>query len=336
MYRGVPRPGIEISQSSQIAGGWDGHKLFLPNNSQSVQDLFAISGIPWEDDLEYIKDVSQQWVKGDHHKPIDPLVLSVGQAEAARRLYARMNLVESVQLPADSYDGIVLLGGMQSSNDVRLDFLNNTLAREDILLRGGAKIALWGGVRPTESKEQPYFARTRERLSANTHGDRWLGSVLLDSTIATEADGLRLGAHDKLGNLTLRRMYLKLGDEASQEPLISRWDFVLNSQMADVTLLNTGAVDRPMGEPRHTTQACAEQWIRTFGNELPAGSRVGFIASQPYGFRTTRVVQSAIDALGRADIQVVGAGPGAPDWFGDHIFRGEVARSIYEDYKASC
>lgn len=327
----------ELHQLPEVSKGWDGHSQFYANNISNLEELFGIVDLPWEDELGYIKDMTQPWAKGDHARPENAITLSGQQKQHTREIYSRMNLVDKVELPAGTYDGLILLGGLQSANMRCLDFLQDALHKDGVELSDGAKIALWGGVREIfAEKETTFLEDSLGRLSVNRPlRDKWLQGMVENPNIETETDGLRLGAYDKLGRMALHQIHLNMSpaheEQKSNEPVVAHWDYDFNGH--ELVALNTGAVERPLGAARHTTEACAQQWAHLYGGSLPPNARIGFIVSQPYGLRTTRVVQQVLDEYGLQGVQLVGAGPAAPPTLGDHVFRGEIARNIYEDFK---
>jgi hypothetical protein len=141
-----------------------------------------------------------------------------------------------------------------------------------------------------------------------------------------ETDLVRLAGIARLGNLSLKQLHLRLGN---QDPL-KRYEFDWHG--TPVSLLHTLAVERN-GEPRHNTEACMRDWLRTY--HPPIGARVGFVAANPHLDRVTRSAQAVLNDEGRSDIQLVAGGPGISPKAGHSIVLGEVARLLYEDQRVA-
>ncbi len=328
---------VELQPTPELKG-WGGHDLFLADNEQSVFELLGAMSKPLPQNMAALVAETQPWVGEHHDTGSNNVQLTDEQRATNRSLYEKMGLMAEMPLPAGEYDHIVVLGGLQSANNLRLDYLWRMMHEGGVSLAEGAQISLWGGVRPIiESVEDKWVA---ENISAmdeqrrETSRDPWLRRGRKES-VQDEADGLRLAFHRQVGDVALHRMSLKLSETDGQVPdgpLVQDWRFTFEDN--PVVLINGKAVNRGgIGAARHTTESCAEQWLELYGSELPENARIAFVTSQPYGLRTTRATQNIVDKLGRPDLQLVGGGPAAHDGIRDHTFRGEVARNIYEDSK---
>jgi hypothetical protein len=138
-----------------------------------------------------------------------------------------------------------------------------------------------------------------------------------------------------LGDMTLTRANIPLATDSAQLPDrskyrdISRYDFAQPATDMRVEVINAQTVERPMGDPRHTTEQCAKEWLQT---DPPAEhARVLFVTSNPYIRRTTLVVNNLIEQAGRNDIQLFSCGPAAYKESQPQLFMGEAGRLIYED-----
>jgi hypothetical protein len=283
--------------------------------------------------LRYITDITQRWV-GEHHA-VGGVDLAADQAklERDRGIYHQLGLVDEQPLPPGEYDHLVVLGGLQTTNDIRTAFLGRMLD-SGVILKPDAVVTLWGGERALIPVEGAKVQAGIDALAGRRDNSRdpWLRKVSEIGDVVHEAGGMRLSAHVELGGLSLHGFGLKLlADETDNNwPLVYDWRFEASGGVP-VVLLNGPSVPRNMGTARHTTESCAGQWLQLYGSELEREAKVGFISSQPYGLRTTKAAQSAISALGRPDIQLVGGGPAAHDGIKDLTFKGEIGRNIYQD-----
>lgn len=298
--------------------------LFFELYQPQLREVLSIVGVPETamNSLGEAVDATQPWVKGDHSRPLHTFHVEEANKPALRELYDQLGLVRERPLPAGHYDQIVVLGAVQSGNNRRLRFVADAL-RTDAQTDG---IVLLGGQR------RMFAERETEEVDANI--EAVIDSGKHDKLVAKfekfgadniwETDLIRLAAAEQLGDLTLRRLHVRL---ANADPL-GRYEFALGD--LPVTLLHTLAVERN-GEPRHNTEACIEDWVKTL--QPKQGSRVGFICANPHMERTTRAAQHVLNRLGRSDIQLIPAGPAAPEGIGDSMYLGEIARLLYEDQR---
>lgn len=309
----------------------DQSELFFEQHRNELKDLFRVLGMEdkWSDNLDELVDITKPWVQGDHFKPTLRTVLS-GDAELeARSLYQAMGLIDERSLPTGHYDQVIVLGGTQRANNLRLSFLAESLQRSDINLRGS--IVVWGGQRDIFPELEVALMRdSLKKTEEDVHPARnnaWLRALKeRGAEPRDETELLRLAALHRLGDLSLRRLRIRLN---TADPLISHYEFVTPDY--ELTLLHTPAVHRPQGEPRHTTEACAKEWLKHAPPSYQA--RVAFISGNPYMERTSRVVEQTIQAAGRTDISIIPVGPAAYPDAKDYLFLGEIARNLYEDSK---
>lgn len=311
-----------------------GNGRFFDMYQDELDSLFRMLDMPADasDNLANAVQATQPWAKGDHFKPDNPIILEGERQFQAREIYRTMGLVAAQPLEPGLYDQVIALGGTQRGNNMRLTFLAQTLSQGDVQIKEGGNVVLWGGQRaPFEALEEEPIRENLLALADTNHPARmnaWLGALDAERTeLRNETDLMRLSALQHLGNLSLRKMHIRLGVVDS---LISHYEF--HGANYGVTLLNTAAVQRANGEPRHTTEACAEQWLNN--SPPPKNAKIGFISSNPYIRRTALVVQRVATAGGRTDIEIVSAGPAAYHDAKDYLFLGEIARNLYEDSKS--
>lgn len=305
-------------------------RLFFERNLPALSQLFTILDIDrdWDGSLVSAVELTQPWAKGDHFAPLNKTSLLADQAEAAHGVYQSMSLVESLPLAPRLYSQVIVLGALQRGNVERLSFLKDSL--DSGVSVGPQGIVLWGGQRSRQEIETEALQNNVAKL---LDGDRQTDSawfrVQQKSNLlpSNETELLRAASLLSLGNMTLKQLHLRF---QSPDP-IQR--YVFDNEAAVVTLLNTLAVQRENGAPRHTTEACANDWLDQMAPEQ--NSTVAFVTANPYLERTTRVVQSVLNERGRQDIQLVACGPAAYDNARDYLFLGEIARNLYEDAKVT-
>lgn len=312
-----------------------GNKTFFELYQPEIQELFDVLGMERTAvaNLPQAVEATQPWVEGDHFTPKYKTVLEGDQAARALEVYERMGLVDEQLLPHGEYDQLIVLGGTQRANNERINFLKQQLA-------DGAKvngpIILWGGERSRDvEREAAELGKNIANLSDSNHSatqNPWLEVQRSNKALPeNETELLRIAALQLLGNLPLKKMYIRLDTEVSGQPLISRYEFDYNGQR--LILMHTAAVARPQGEPRHTTEACAREWLEALPPKTNA--RVAFVTGNPYIRRTAQVVQKVLAEQGRMDIELIACGPAAYDNARDYLFLGEIGRNLYEDLRST-
>jgi hypothetical protein len=146
-----------------------------------------------------------------------------------------------------------------------------------------------------------------------------------DRKLETETDLLRLATEIHLGTTTLRRIALRFNNA----DLIARYDFDYGD--IPLSISHTLAVARANGEPRHTTEACIDDWLSY--RQPKHGARVAFIAANPHIRRTVHSAGVILSARGRSDVELFAAGPAAGQNNDHPIYLGEIARNLYEDQR---
>lgn len=293
---------------------------FFENNRQSLRELFNLYDLPGASTIEEAVEFTQPWAQGDHFLPKHQVEITDQVHAESRNLYEAMGLVQAEVPPVGTYDEIIILGALQRANNVRTEFTAGLL-HSGVFLDKNARVSLWGGGRPLMQTKEAQF--TRDRIDvlqrASNLPDRLQKIANIDDiSRLTEADLLLLSTQTLLGSL----------EQTEKYPESTRFELY---QSGDITveLMDAPAVARPQGEPRHTTESCAEEWLKHRQPEY--GSQVLFISSNPYIQRTTRTAKRAMANNGRDDIEVIPAGPAAYEDASNHVFLGEIARNLYED-----
>jgi hypothetical protein len=306
-----------LSQHNETSQG----STYFEQHQADLAELGAVLDLPAgiSQSLEEAIAITQPWVKGDHTRPVDPLYIEPEQSTQLRPLYTAFGLTQATPMPDGHYDHIIIPGAVQRGNNGRLGFLresfdHDTITSSDIVLLGGQR-KVFGEV------EASLIQADLEEVNERGIGSPWTDVGWPDiGNMQWETDFIRLAALKQLGPLAVRAIHLRL---ENADP-IKRYEFEWRNM--PLKLLHTLAIARANGEPRHTTEACIEDWVAEFN---PAeGAHIGFIASSPH---RARMAKRVMKLLGREDITWSVGGPAAVPGLGDHIFLGEIARNLYED-----
>lgn len=299
------------------------NESFYDRNLESIESLFDIYGVPLntKSSLEDVVEVTQPWVKGDHARPEHTVSVTAEQSGELHKIYDAVGIKKEITLAPGHYDQIIIPGAVQRGNNRRLGFLATILAAGDIT---ADRLVLLGGERePYREVESTAIYENLKSLAGVEQTDKRVKEMVDGSTPAHETDLIRLAAAVQLGSMSLVSASQKF---VGRTP-IKRYDF--EWMQMPVTLTHTKAVKRSNGPKRHTTGACMSDWLDHFS--LPRDAKVGFIATNPHIERMARSAKRVITLASRSDIQLYHAGPGALDSYTHEIFRGEVARNLYED-----
>ncbi len=296
---------------------------YFVDAKQPLNDLLNIVGLEQVSDAKTAYEAFSHWAQGDHARPHNPLRLDGTRATQAHELYDKLGMVSERPLPTGDYDEVIVLGGIHQSNKRRVDYLARQLESKNIQLRAGGRIVVWAGERAMfPEKEADLVARDIDTLKQKNAAAWAENAQDYSETIMAR---LALSTEAKLGNVALKRLHLRLNDS---NPL-SYYEFLGEYPLM---LLHTKADERSLGAPRHSTETCTVDWLKTFQPRQDA--RVAFISSNPFIDRTARVVRRALSEQGREDITILAGGPAVIPETEDSVFLGEIARNLYEDIQA--
>lgn len=304
-------------------------QLFYDQHQETIGEVFEVLQLPSKliEDFEQTVAVTQDWVKGDHARPVATFDdLSDKASARLQPLYTKLDLVEERPLEPGSYDYCVVPGAVQRGNNRRLKHVKAGLRARAVI----KELVLLGGERrvypETEIEAiQDDMSELRHRKPA----DQWVADVRDGyEWITWESDLVRLAATRQLGPLAPVATSLERISEVDLRPR-TQW-FTQGTLL--ITLLHSPAVEREQGEPRHTTESCLTDWITN--HEPTQGATMAFIATNPHIDRMNKVARRVLRDTGREDITVVTAGPGAIGAFKNSLYLGEIARNLYEDQLA--
>lgn len=317
----VGRNGHAVMLNHQVESFYKRNRIHLPE----FASLFDLDPSVTES-LDSLVKATQPWVRGDHTRPENRARVTEAEGERLHRLYKLLGLKDERPLDPGHYDYLLVLGGIYRGTNRRLAFLKKTLEKGNITTD---QIVFLGGEREVYPEvENTLIADHIEQLKGSSQRDPFVRHVIGEYSkkgtgIRHESDLFRLAAAVQLGSLALTSE-----TDRQVEFIYSRAQSEEGTDIP-VVLLHTQAESRPNGKPRHTTEACIRDFIRTLQPRRAA--RIGFIATNPHIERTTRSAQRNIDLLDRSDLRLTPAGPGALDTYSHELFRGEVARLLYED-----
>jgi hypothetical protein len=325
---------------------------FFDTNKPELHQVLQLLGHSddWRDDLPGMEAYMQrEWVPGDHHNPVNQEPFSEAQQAQAREIFDKMGMVAEIRPPGGEFDQIIILGAMMRANNARTEFAADLLNTGDISLAEGGKIVFWGGPRQRGKKEEGPLTDFIEKVTAPGHHaahDPWLQRQLdktdpasAEKAFNTETDEGRALLLHYMGDMTLSKAHIPLAASTDKLPPPERardfthYEFTQPRTGLNLEVINAQIVDRPMGDPRHTTEQCAIEWLEHSAPEQ--GGRILFVTSNPYVRRTTLVVQKLIDQAGRDDLQLIGCGPAAYEDSNVQLFMGEIGRLLYEDLQAA-
>lgn len=289
---------------------------FYSRNIAVLTEVVTIFGINPEavEDLDSLVEATQPWVRGDHARPEHRANVTNSQSRRLHELYNLLGIRHAKGLSGGHYEYIVGLGGLQRGNMRRMNFLRQMMERDDV---NTDHIVLLGGERVVYPEtESAMLEENIQELQATTLYDPVVKKIVNEGVSPRhETDMIRMAAALRLKDLVFKR----------ESGNIIEFD----RNGTEVTLIHTKAVSRPNGEPRHTTEACMVNFVNVMQPLLAA--RVGFVATNPHTERTTRSAQRIITNVGRGDVVLEPSGPGALDSYEHELYRGEIARLLYED-----
>lgn len=321
---------IEVSSTGSIQHD-KAETLFFDTYHPQIKDVFSIVGLPdsGTDTLEGAVELTQPWVEGDHSRPKNKIDLDEAQRQDLQPIFEDLGMMRERPFPPGHYDQIIVLGAIHAGNIRRAEFVGRMLSREDITTD---RVVLLGGQRRIyEEREMDDIATNLGEIYWDDSGDEWVENFKADIFAGDadkrwETDLIRLAAVAKVGPLTLKKLHLELGDI----DLVRRYEFDLNG--LPVSLLHTRAVERPNGEPRHTTEACIKDWVETF--EPAKDAHVGMVGANPHADRMVRSARAVLSTIERGDIDLTLGSAIAPAGIRESIYLGEIARSLYEDLRS--
>ena len=306
------------------------NNLFFDEHQATLRGLGEVIGLPncFSESLASAIELTQPWVKGDHTRPNNELVLTTNQSAALQPIFEAMNLKREAALPEGNYDHLIVPGAVQLGNNNRIKFVKAAVEQGDIVT---GDIVLLGGQRRVFGEVESHLLK-EDLKTIHEQGteDYWI-KALENKTeqLQWETDFMRLAAIKHLGALPLRQLHLRYLTAESTAPhdAIRQYEFTWRNM--PLKLLHTLATSRPNGETRHTTESCVKEWVTS--SEPVKGAVVGFIPSNPHRDRMARSCQRALVSVGRSDLELVVAGPASASGVGDQIHLGEIARNLYED-----
>lgn len=307
------------------------HKLnseelpFTDRYKTELTEIFRIIGLQECDfsDIDKVVELTQPLARGDHHDPAVQIELEEASIAAIENTAWSLGMVAEVKPQGGAYEQILILGGEQKSNQERINYALSLLTDHKSL--SVDSLVTLGGVRGITLREVPALAQDLEKVTNSNSS--WLRYLLKKEKLTsfTEDDALRLALLAKIGHMDLASAHLRLNNSE----LYSHMVFRGSASLPRIVTINAQAVDRPLGDRRHTTESTLNEWLDLF----PPSShgRVLLVSNNPYIPRNARNLKRIIEQ-NRPDIEIDTCGPQAvKDGTLWRRILGEIARNIYED-----
>ncbi len=307
---------------------------FYVQYGDSLSELFETIGVSdvSKASLAEVVDMTQPWARGDHHAPEKSLELSESQQATAMKIFEAMRMLDEIEPEGGEYDQVLLLGGEQHSNRLRIGYFNEQLTTGDISIADGGSLVSLGGVRKLKGREIFDLGADLAALAGSTQLDPWLGQLLKSemNDALDEDAAMRVALSASVGSAAMRlsQAHIELG----RADIFSHKVFHGDGDKK-VIMINAPAVERPLGPPRHTTESTLQEWLRLAPPIQDA--RVLLVSNNPYVHRTARNLANVL-ATERPDVRFDYCGASAER---NHTLiqrtLGEVARNLYEDLQQS-
>lgn len=299
---------------------------FLENNKDALSEIFSIMKLDYlaDESLERIVAKTQPWARGDHHDPELKLNLDSKNKVHIINIAHEIGMVGEVIPKGGEYEQVLILGGEQRSNHARIDYALKLL--ESGFISCSESIVTLGGTRQIAMRELPALAKDLDSVDLL---NPWVQQLLKKEKLVsfTEDDALRLAMLARVGTMNLEQAYIR----QNNKDLYSHMIFSSSENIPKIATINATAVDRPLGERRHTTESTMMEWL----NLLPPneGSRILFVVNNPYIIRNARNLYNIIGTK-RPDLDLDYCGAEAV--VDESLWRrilGEIARNLYEDLR---
>ncbi len=316
---------VEKPKTKEVESFYSFHK-------EEVSRLLVLANIDTVDDipLSELVLITQPWAKGDHHDPRFPINQSPDQIQQSMKLFHGLGIVEEIEPKGGDYDQVLILGGEQNSNHIRIDFALDLLEGERIRLSENGSLVCLGGDRMLKTRELSALGRDLDIINSNPNfNNTWSRKLLSSEMLAAtnEEAAMRIALTARIGSLLLIEKHLRLNSES----LLSHNLYRGVDMIPNIATVFAPKVDRPLGEPRHTTESTLLEWLKSMDPEK--GSRILFVSNAPYTIRTARNFVSIISNL-RPDLELDYCGAKAEnDSSLSRRCYGELARLLFDDSK---
>lgn len=296
---------------------------FFTAHRRDYDELFDVLGVAKPSSLKEAVEITQPWVRGDHSRPEQTFKqFTDEEAEQLLAIYRRLDMVEERALPSGHYDDIVVLGATQVGNNRRINFLRKSIESGNVTSN---RIMLLGGQRrPFEEFEKDILEENLAAIDKQEAADGWTQMLKTrDISDLWETDLMRVAAITQLGTLALHQLHLRIANQEAVEAYHFNWHDI------PVILQHTLAVKRN-GAPRHTTEACIQDWLESY--TPPIGARVAFIGAQPHLDRMALSARHVLRKMDRDDIMLEVGGSSVAN-ITPAFYLGEIARRLYEEQR---
>jgi hypothetical protein len=325
---------------------------FFETHREEIISLYSLADIDGElpDDITdpmVIHDYSlSRWMKGDHWNPDNKYAYSVEQSDLEEfyQILDRLQLREEIIPPAGTViDELVIVGSTFSANFRRASLGKQLIDSGQVSFRENPNISIWAGQRPSYASEEIDF-------------DGFLGAGYSDvhDVFKDETDMANFVVHTLWGMAENGKLLLPdpagiyLPEPAVEGDMLSaqledipplselgvrdfaQYEYLLPRNNHTIKILNARAVERRQGEPRHTTESSAREWLAL--NNIPVGYTVLEINGNPHAYRINSEIKRVFTECGRPDIKVVSAAIAARQDSPPSLYLGEIGRILFNNY----
>lgn len=307
-------------------------ELFYELHQEDVLQLIGLANLPavQESSLQDLVSMTQKWAKGDHYDPEFPIEQNITQMEQSLQIFHNLGLLQEIEPQGGVYDQILILGGEQNSNHIRIDYALKQLSLGRASLSTNGSLVCLGGDRMLKVRELEAVGLDIKNISTNLGNDNPWSKILLKSEMIAsmnEETAMRVALTARLGVLNLSEKHIRLDSSST----ISHNVFRKDSSIPNIVTVFAPKIDRPLGEARHTTESTVLEWVNALNPEM--GSRILFVTNAPYTIRTAKNFYSIVQSI-RPDLKLDYCGAEAAN---DNLLvrrcYGELARLLYEDSK---
>lgn len=310
-------------------------KSFYELHKKEVFKLTTLANLDIAPDISLsdLVESTQPWAKGDHYDPQFPINQSFEQTQEALEVFNNLGFLELVEPEGGEYDQVLILGGEQNSNHIRIDFALNLLGSGQATLSDDGTLVCLGGDRQLKVRELGAVGQDIDKINNNPDmKNMWANQLLRDEMTAsmTEEAAMRVALTARLGALNLVEKHIRLESSSTiSHNVYSQHGF----NIPNIATVFAPKVHRPLGDPRHTTESTVVEWLNHLNPK--EGSRVLFVSNAPYTIRTARNFYTAVKNL-RPDLKLDYSGAeAANDSLLSRRCYGELARLLFDDNKLS-
>jgi hypothetical protein len=299
------------------------------------------------DDPRVLHDYAlSRWMKGDHWNPNSRYAHSVPAEDLDEFFYLvdKLQLKEEIIPPkGTAVDEVVVVGSTFSANFRRTSLAKSLIDSGRVIFKEAPKICIWAGQRPSYKSEEVDFADFLSQGYKDEHevfqDETDMARFVLHTLWGSKSNG-RLLLPEPVGIYLPEPSELQTfgSSKLQKKPPISKlglrdysqYEYYIPEGHQTIKILNAEAVPRRQGEPRHTTESCAKEWLAL--NNIPNNYTILEVNGNPHAYRINAEIKRVFSDAGRPDINIIGAAISARHDSPPSLYLGEIARILYNDY----